>query len=608
MFQDFESRSDPSHGPERLAKLRAELARRGLDGFLVPLADEYQGEYIPPSAQRLAWLTGFTGSAGLCAVLADRAAVFVDGRYTIQVRGQIDPAAFEARHLVDDPVSGWLAAALPKGARLGVDPWLHTVAELRRLEAALAEAGADLVRLADNPLDAVWTDRPAPPLGAVSLHADALAGETAGDKIARIGKAIAAARADAAVLTSTDSIAWTFNIRGSDVAHTPVPLAFAILRADGRPQLFVDGRKLSNTVRAGLEAIGDVVEPASFAGALDGLGLSAARVLVDPKAVAAAIADRLIASGARLVEGDDPVVLPKATKNAAELSGTRTAHLRDGAAMVRFLAWLDANAAEGGLDEVAVARKLEEFRAATGMLKEISFDTISAAGPHAAIPHYRVSTASNLPLRRGEIFLIDSGAQYEDGTTDITRTVIVGEPTAEMRDRYTRVLKGMIAISMARFPKGTTGAHLDVLARQALWSAGLDFDHGTGHGVGVYLSVHEGPQRISKASHVPLLPGMILSNEPGYYKDGAWGIRIENLVIVTEAAPLPGGERPMMGFETLTFAPIDTRLVEPSLMTDAEIGWLDAYHAEVASRVGPLVEDADALAWLSEATRPLGRP
>ncbi|SON56432.1 Xaa-Pro dipeptidase [Hartmannibacter diazotrophicus] len=607
MFQSFDSSADPRFGAARLAALRAELKRNDLDGFLVPLADEHQGEYIPPSAQRLAWLTGFGGSAGLCAVLADKAAIFVDGRYTIQVRQQVNTEVFEPKHLMDEPVGEWLKENVGAGRRIGYDPWLHTMAEVARLEKALKKVGAFLVAVDRNPIDAVWGEQPNPPVGPVSLYPDQLAGETSAVKIERIGKAVAEADADAAVLTMTDSIAWVFNIRGSDIGHTPVPLAFAILQAEGRPLLFIDGQKLSNSVRAALDAVVDIAEPDQFTGALEDLGRDERRVLIDPSTAAAKIGTLLKEGGAKLVEGEDPVTLPKAIKNEAELAGTRGAHIRDGAAMVRFLAWLDEAAPAGSVDEVIAAEKLEEFRRDTGALKEISFDTISAAGPHAAIPHYRVTRESCLPLKMDEIFLIDSGGQYEDGTTDITRTVIVGTPSAEMRDRYTRVLKGMIAISRARFPKGTTGAHLDILARQALWNAGFDFDHGTGHGVGVYLSVHEGPQRISKASHVKLQPGMILSNEPGYYKDGAYGIRIENLVIVTAEEPIEGGERPMMGFETLTFAPIDKRLVDVSLMDEGEISWFDRYHAEVREKLMPLVSEEDGVrGWLLAATEPLG--
>ena len=604
MFQSFDDASEPAAGPARLARLRARLAADGLDGFLVPRADEHQGEYVPKAAERLAWLTGFTGSAGTCVVLGDEAAVFVDGRYTLQVREQTDGRAFERCHLVDMPPSKWLAARLKPGQRLGYDPMLHTVAQVRRLEKVCSEAGAELVALADNPVDAVWEGRPALPVGAVRLQPGDLAGVAAADKIAALDAALHKAGVDAAVLTQPDSIAWLFNVRGSDVAHNPVPLAFALLRKGAPPQLFIDGRKLSNAVRDTVADVAEIAEPAGLWPALSALGAKASRVLVDPELTADAIARRITAAGGTLVEGQDPVLLPKAAKNAAEIAGTRRAHLRDGAAVTRFLRWLETTAPAGTLDEIAVAEALERFRGETGALKDISFDTISGAGAHAALPHYRVTRASNRPLKPGEIYLIDSGGQYEDGTTDITRTVIVGEPTAEMRDRFTRVLAGMIAISTARFPVGTSGAQLDPFARMALWKAGLDFDHGTGHGVGVYLSVHEGPQRISKLGTTPFEAGMILSNEPGYYKAGEYGIRIENLLLVTPPEPVEGGERPMHGFETLTFAPIDRRLIEPALLSPSDRAWLDTYHAEVMARIGPLVDDATR-AWLAAATAPL---
>lgn len=604
MFQSFDDASEPAAGPDRLTRLRARLAAEGLDGFLVPRADEHQGEYVPKAAERLAWLTGFTGSAGTCVVLGDEAAVFVDGRYTLQVREQTDGRAYERCHLVDTPPSKWLAARLKPGMRLGYDPMLHTVAQVRRLEKVCAEAGAALVAVAENPVDAVWTDRPAPPVGAVRLQPADFAGPSAAEKIARLEAALEKAGADAAVLTQPDSIAWLLNVRGSDVAHNPVPLAFAILRRGAPPQLFIDGRKLSNAVRAAVADVAEIGEPAGLLPALEALGGRTARVLVDPDLTADAIARRISAAGGVLVEGQDPVLLPKAVKNAAEIAGTRRAHLRDGAAVTRFLCWLERTAPAGGLDEITVAEALERFRSETGALRDISFDTISGAGAHAALPHYRVTRASNAPLKTGEIYLIDSGGQYEDGTTDITRTVIVGEPTAEMRDRFTRVLAGMIAISTARFPVGTSGAQLDPFARIALWKAGLDFDHGTGHGVGVYLSVHEGPQRISKLGTTPLEAGMILSNEPGYYKAGEYGIRIENLILVTPAEPVEGGERPMHGFETLTYAPIDRRLIEPSLLSPSDRVWLDGYHGEVMRRIGPLL-DEETRAWLAGATAPL---
>jgi Xaa-Pro aminopeptidase len=605
MFQSFDDASEPAAGPGRLARLRERLAAEGLDGFLVPRADEHQGEYVPKAAERLAWLTGFTGSAGFAVVLADAAAVFVDGRYTLQVREQTDERAYARCHVVETPPARWLAERLKGGMRIGYDPMLHTVAQVRRFEKACAEKGATLEPVAENPIDAIWDGRPAPALGTVRLHPSELAGASPAEKLAKLEAALGKAGVDAAVLTQPDSIAWLFNVRGSDVAHNPVPLAFAVLRTGAPPQLFIDGRKLSNAVRAELSEVAEIAEPAKLAPALEALGQGGARVLLDPDLTADAIGRRIAAAGGVVVEGQDPVLLPKAVKNAAEIAGTRRAHLRDGAAVTRFLRWLEETAPRGGLDEIAVAEALERFRAETGALKDISFDTISGAGAHAALPHYRVTRASSAPLRMNEIYLIDSGGQYEDGTTDITRTVIVGQPTAEMRDRFTRVLAGMIAVSTARFPVGTTGAQLDPLARVALWKAGLDFDHGTGHGVGVYLSVHEGPQRISKLGTTPLEAGMILSNEPGYYKEGAFGIRIENLLLVTPAEPIEGGERPMHGFETLTFAPIDRRLIEPSQLAPADRSWLDAYHAKVAALIGPLV-DEETRAWLMAATAPLG--
>lgn len=604
MFQSFDDIADPSLGRARLAALREELTRRALTGFIVPRADEHQGEYVPPSAERLKWLTGFSGSAGVAVVLADTAALFVDGRYTLQAGAQVDTTAFEIVDLVSTPPHVWLKTRLRDGDRFGYDPWLHTISGVRNLARAAETAGADLVAVETNPLDAVWSDRPAPPVGRVTVQPIALAGELAAAKIARLQDGLVERKADAVVLTQPDSIAWTFNIRGGDVPHTPIPLAFAILPARGRPALFVDGRKLGTAERAHLEDLAEVAEPDRFAAALAALGAEKATVLLDPAWTAEAVARRVTAAGGVLIEGDDPVTLPKARKNAAEIAGARAAHLRDAAAFARFLAWFDREAPKGGLDEIAVVEALEAFRRETGELVEISFDTISGAGPNGAVVHYRVTRQTNRKVEPGTLFLIDSGAQYRDGTTDITRTLAVGEPTAEMRDRYTRVLKGMIGVATARFPKGTTGAHLDALARMALWQAGLDYDHGTGHGVGSYLSVHEGPQRIAKTGHVALEPGMILSDEPGYYKTGEYGIRIENLILVTEPAPIAGGDRPMMGFETLTLAPFARALIAPALLTRAEIRWIDAYHARVRDAVAPLVDDPTR-AWLATATASL---
>ncbi len=604
MFQNFDDLADPSCGAPHAALLRAELKRRGLDGFLIPRADAHQGEYVPASDGRLQWLTGFSGSAGLAAVLGDEAAIFVDGRYTIQVREQVDMAVFPARHLINEPLTDWLGTHLKPDQKLGFDPMLHTVREVRKLREVCDEAGAELLALDDNPLDAVWEDRPEPPLGQVTLHPEALAGKSANAKIAEIQAEILKKKAEACVLTQPDSIAWLFNIRGADVPHTPLPLSFATVPAEGRPTLYIDGRKLSNSVRDALEKLTEIEEPTGFKAGLAGLGKAGKKVLIDPALAGEAIATAITEAGGSLIEASDPVLLPKAVKNQTEIAGARAAHLRDAVAYARFLCWFDEMAPTGKLDEIGAARKLEEFRVATGALKDISFDTISGAGPNGAICHYRVSEKSNLPIPAGKPFLIDSGAQYEDGTTDITRTIAVGTMSAEMKRNNTLVLKGHIAISSARFPEGTTGAQLDTLARIDLWKAGLDFDHGTGHGVGSYLSVHEGPQRIAKTGSVPLKPGMILSNEPGYYPADEYGIRIENLELVTEAGPIEGGERNMLGFETLTLAPIDTRLVDASLLTAGERDWLNAYHKRVLEMVGPLL-DGETRNWLEGVTKPI---
>ena len=604
MYQSFDDIANPAAALPRIQRLREELAKRSLDGFLVPRADEHQGEYVPPNAERLSYISGFTGSAGLAIVLAGEAAVFVDGRYTVQVVEQVDADTFEAIHIADQMPRDWLKPRLGEGMRIGYDPMLHPLGEVRKYEVLCAEAGAEFVACETNPLDATWDDRPAPPLGPVHLHPIDYAGEEASDKIARIDGILAEKKVDAAVLTTPESICWLFNIRGSDVTHVPLVTSFAILNREAKPQLFVDGRKLSNTVRDGLSGLAEISEPDALLAGLDALGAARARVLVDPNIAGAAIPRRIEAAGGTVVEGADPVLLPKAIKNAAEIDGARAAHARDGVALVKFLAWFDETAPGGELTEIAAAKKLEEFRAASGMLKDLSFDSISAAGPHAAIPHYRVSYSSNLRIEPGMLYLIDSGGQYPDGTTDVTRTVAVGEPSEEMRDRFTRVLKGHIAISTAKFPKGTSGAQLDALARMALWKVGLDFDHGTGHGVGAYLSVHEGPQRISKAGSVPLEAGMIVSNEPGYYKAGHFGIRIENLELVTEPCAVPDGERAMHAMETLTMAPIDRRLVVADMLTAEERGWLDSYHALVFTEIGPQVDNG-TYRWLEKATRPI---
>ena len=587
----------------RLALLRAELARRGLAGFMVPRADAHQGEYVPPHDARLAWLTGFTGSAGIAVILRDKAAIFVDGRYTLQVRDEVNTSLITPLPVMEQSPEDWIAINLKSGDRLGYDPWLHTQDGVSRLQSACTSAGAALEACTDNVLDAVWADQPPPPKAPVTPYPLAYAGEESASKRLRIAAVIARAQADATVLTMPDSIAWLLNIRGGDVTHSPLPLSFLILYADGRGELFLDPDKISDGLAAHLGDQVALLNPAQLAPALDSLGKNAKRVLLETGTAAAWIYGRLSSAGAKIVSGNDPCALPKARKNPVEIAGIKQAHIRDGAALCNFLAWLDLTAAKGGLDEMTASDKLENFRTATGCLRDLSFPTISGAGPNGAIVHYRSNPKSNRKLEPGSLYLLDSGAQYLDGTTDVTRTIAIGNPSAEQQDRFTRVLKGHINLATIKFPTGVTGAHLDVLARAALWKAGLDYDHGTGHGVGCYLSVHEGPQSISRRPNsVALQPGMILSNEPGYYKQGAYGIRIENLVLVSEPQTPPDGEREMMAFESLTLAPIDIRLVVRALLSEEEAQWLNAYHATVRETLKPLV-DAQTQAWLTNATR-----
>jgi Xaa-Pro aminopeptidase len=604
-FQSFEDHGERAASAPRVAALRTELARRNLTGFVVPRSDRHQNEYVPASEERLAWLTGFTGSAGTAIVMMERAVLFVDGRYTLQAREQVDASLFTVGHSVETPPDKWIETNLTASDRLGYDPWLHTVESAEKLAKACAAAGATLVAVEPDLIDTLWAHRPPPPLGAVTLHDLRFAGETAESKLARIRAELVKLRAAALVVSDPHAVAWAFNIRGADVAHTPLPLAFAIVPSEGRPSLFVDGRKLSNDVRHHLEALADIREPADFVRTLGALGQQKKTVRLDQATAADALARLVTTHGGKVARGADPIARMKAVKNEVEMSGARAAHVRDGAAVTRFLAWLDREAATGKLTEIDAVAALESFRRDTGLLKDVSFPTIAGAGPDGAIVHYRVTTSTNRVVAPGELFLVDSGGQYEDGTTDITRTVAIGEPTAEMRDRFTRVLKGHIAIACAVFPDGTTGAQLDSFARQFLWAAGLEFDHGTGHGVGSYLSVHEGPARISKLGTTALERGMILSNEPGYYKTGGFGIRIENLVLVVAAAEVPGAERKLNAFETLTLAPIDRRLVIPDMLTSEETAWLDRYHARVAQTLSPLV-DSETRAWLKAATRPIG--
>jgi Xaa-Pro aminopeptidase len=608
MFQSFDSAGDPSVGKPRVAKLREWLAANGLDGFLVPRADEHQGEYVPARAARLRWLTGFSGSAGIALILAKRAFVFVDGRYTLQVRAEVDLDIFSIDSLVDNPPPLWIRSNLAKGTRLGFDPWLHTVSEVKALQASADKVGAELIAVEKNPIDIIWDDQPEPPVSAVEIHPIAFAGELAKDKLARLAAAIAKDGATHAVLTDPSSIAWAFNIRGNDVPHTPLALGFAILAADGKHQLFMDSRKFSREVAAYLTQLTGLSEPEAFEAAIATLAASGAKIALDPILAADKLRMLVEENSGIVIAAADPARIPRATKNRAEIEGSRAAHRRDGAAVAKLLCWLDRQK-PGSLDEIAVVTKLEECRRLTGEetqmpLRDVSFDTISGAGPNGAIMHYRVSRATSRKLVEGELFLLDSGAQYQDGTTDITRTVPVGQPTEEMRERYTLVLKGLIGISTLRFPAGTRGSEIDAVARMALWQRGLDYAHGTGHGVGSYLAVHEGPQRIARTGTEKLLEGMMLSNEPGYYKEGHYGIRLENLIVVDPADSLPGGDIAMHGFETLTLAPFDTRLLRPDLMTRDELLWLDAYHARVLEEIGPML-DGEVLAWLEKATAPL---
>ncbi len=591
----------------RLQALREQLKTDRLDGFVVPLTDEHMSEYVGSYAQRLAWLTGFQGSAGSAVVLPEEAAIFVDGRYTLQVRDQVDGRHWSYQSVLETSVADWLKTHAPNGGRIGYDPWLHTKDWVRKAREALAEKGAELVPVRRNPIDAVWADKPDPSRARLVVHPETYTGKNSAAKRQEIAEWLHEQKADAAVLSALDSIAWTFNIRGQDVEHTPVALSFALVNEDGTADLFVASEKIGDDVRQHLGNGVRVHERNEFEPYLR--SLAGKTVIADPERAVAAIFEALEGAGAKVVQKRDPAVLPKALKNDAEIEGHRAAQARDGAALSRFLHWISVEAPKGNVDELKAVEKLHRFRQECGDLRDTSFDTISGAGPNGAIVHYRVTEATNRPIETNSIYLVDSGGQYPDGTTDVTRTVVIGVPTAEMRDRFTRVLKGHIAIARALFPEGTRGSQLDTLARQYLWRAGLDYAHGTGHGVGAYLAVHEGPQRISPAGSVqpggdePLKAGMFLSNEPGYYKTGEYGIRIENLVLVVPQE-IDGAEKKMLGFETLTFAPIDRNLIDLALLTDEERQWVDDYHAQVLTIVGPQLE-GETKDWLWEQCRPL---
>ncbi|MET0138348.1 MAG: aminopeptidase P family protein [Sphingobium sp.] len=583
---------------DRLKALRDQLARDRLTGFVVPLTDEHMSEYVGAYAQRLAWLTGFQGSAGSAVVLPQDAAIFTDGRYTLQVREQVDGRHWQYQGVPQTSVAAWLGEHAPEGARIGYDPWLHTHRWVEDATTALETRGAALVAVDTNPVDAVWPDRPAPGKAKLEPHADAYAGRSSADKRSAIAQWLTEQRADAVVLSALDSIAWAFNIRGSDVERTPVALAFALVHADGTADLFVDPAKAGPDMAAHLGNAVRVKDRAGFGDALD--ALAGKTVAVDPQRAVAAIFGRLTDAGATVLPLRDPTILPKAIKNPVEIAGAKAAHERDGAALSRFLHWLSVEGVKGGETEMSAADRLHDFRAEGGLLVDLSFDTIAGSGPNGAVVHYRAEEKTNRPIEQGTLLLVDSGGQYRDGTTDVTRTVAIGTPTAEMIRNFTLVLKGHIALATATFPRGTRGGQLDVLARQYLWGAGLDYAHGTGHGVGSFLSVHEGPQRIATSTEgdEPLAPGMIVSNEPGYYKTGEYGIRIENLVLVVPRE-VAGAERDMLGFETLTLAPLDRALIDLSMLTQPERDWIDAYHARVEEIIAPQL-DGEARTWIGQ--------
>jgi Xaa-Pro aminopeptidase len=594
---------------DRLAALRAQLKEDRLDGFVVPLTDEHMSEYVGSYAQRLEWLTGFKGSAGSAVVLPEEAAMFTDGRYTIQVRQQVSPTEWSYQSVPETSVAKWLQENAPNGARIGYDPWLHSRDWVKQATASLAARGAELVPVTRNPIDAVWSDQPEPSKARLIVQPDEYAGKGSAEKRHDMADWLAKEGADAAVLAALDSIAWTFNVRGQDVSHTPVALAFALVHSDGTADLFIEGEKVGDDVRAHLGngvRLHERHEFETYLKSLDGK-----LIAVDPERSVAAITQALEEGGARILSRRDPAVLPKAIKNPVEVAGHKAAQARDGTAVSKFLKWVEDEAPKGGVDEIIASDRLLAFRKDLGDLRDLSFDTISAFGPNGALPHYKGTAESNLPFTQGTLYLVDSGGQYQDGTTDITRTVPIGEPTAEMIDRNTRVLQGHIAIATALFPKGTRGSQLDSFARRPLWEAGCDYAHGTGHGVGAFLSVHEGPQRISpvgssqSGGDEPLQAGMILSNEPGYYKQGEYGIRIENLVLVVDKA-VPGADKEVLGFETLTFVPIDKRLIDASMLSDRELEWLNDYHAEVLALIGPQLQGEEK-EWLERQCAPLSR-
>ena len=597
-------KKQPAFSKERLGSLRKTMDEKNLQGYLIPRADEYQSEYLPKSSQRLAWLTGFDGSAGFAIVLKQRAAIFTDGRYTLQIRDQVDKKYFEIYNTAEMPPLDWLESNLGKNDRIGFDPWLHTCDEVIKISTVLKSKNAEAIKLSKNLIDEIWLDRPPVPLGPITPHPEIYAGESVASKFDTINAGMMKNEEDVVIISSPESIAWLLNIRGSDVARTPLPLSFLILNKEGRAKLFVDQRKIIDETRNHLGNAVSLVPINEFNSELNTLARGSKKIRLDPKTCPAWVAEVFNSTSSSIVHGSDPTLIAKATKNKVELAGTRAAHIRDGAAFVRFLNWFSRNSKQGQLDEIIAATKLQKFREKDPLFKDLSFDTISGSGPNGAIVHYRVTEESNRTIELGDLYLVDSGAQYLDGTTDITRTIAVGDPGDEAKNYFTRVLKGHIAIASSKFPVGTNGSQLDVLARAPLWAIGADYDHGTGHGVGSYLGVHEGPQRISKLPNsVSLQPGMILSNEPGYYKSGAYGIRLENLLVV-QSEIVPNSERAMLSFETITLAPFDRSMILKELLENHEKNWLNNYHAWVRKELLPLLNTHDG-AWLTDATEPL---
>jgi Xaa-Pro aminopeptidase len=588
---------------DRLSNLRQELNSRGVDGFIVPRTDQYQGEYIPPDAERLAWLSGFTGSAGLAIVLNETAAIFVDGRYTLQLETEVSESLYTFLHLIDDPAPDWVASQLRTGQKLAYDPWLMTPRQIEAFEKSVQQAGGELVSLQDNPIDAIWHDRPPPPRGQIVAHPLCYNGRSSQDKCTEIAETLREGQHHCAVIAKPESIAWLLNVRGADLDHSPLPLSLAIIHDTGKVDWFVEPEKISPEMHDHLDDSVTISGPDTLEEILDGLCKNAKTVRLTATGTAVWISHRLISGGAQVVYDSDPCELPRARKNQQEISGARNAHLRDGVALTRFLCWLNREIARRDITEMEAADYLADLRREGDLFKSLSFDTIAGSGSNGAIVHYRVNEQSNRTLVRNSLFLVDSGGQYLDGTTDVTRTISIGQPDDEMRDNFTRVLQGHIALAMARFPAGTTGSQLDPLARQFLWRVGLDYDHGTGHGVGSYLNVHEGPQRISKShSTIALEPGMIISNEPGYYKPGCYGIRMENLVAVRIMEPNNANADTVLGFETLTRAPIDLALINTTMMTNMELGWLNEYHATVYQDLCNQL-DPDTARWLKTATQ-----